>query len=223
MTVVSPQERDAMARLMQIMEGQKVSGAPRTGTSNPSSPVELAGPGQVTQRDVTAMADVLRRLESVVDKTHATMVNESVMDRELGEALITEQTPDGVRIGSYQIRQGLDEGRIAGKQFYNVVNSSTGETLANELSLYETAHGLVKLLNQGKFFNTPEVHQLLEWEQQYTSHRIDAVRFHRASRRANKLGDDHRSQLMETRKQASLDKSMTAKRQIREFYGSIGR
>lgn len=223
---VSSEERDAMARLMQIMEGQtpapSSSRGAQTSTTN-SADVLLAGPGQVTQRDITAMALVLRRLGSVVDQTHNTMVTESVMDSQLREDLVTEQTSDGVKIGNYQIRQGLDESRMAGKQFYSVVNSTTGETLAHELSLYETAHGLVKLLNRGKFFNSPDITELLQLENQYTSHRIDAVRFHRNMNRALKNGDDHRAQLLETRKQASMDRCMTAKREIRNLYNQIGR
>ena len=112
----------------------------------------------------------------------------------------------------------MDESRLAGKQFYSVVNRATGETLAHELSLYEAAHGLVRLLNKGKFFNSLEVRKLLETEAAYTSHKIDAVRFHKAMRKAERTGDAIRAELMETRKQASLDRAMQAKSDLKKLY-----
>lgn len=218
---VSPQERAAMARLMQIMEGKTPAAESYSHSVSHEEPVVLAGPGQVTQQDVQAMADVLRRLEGAVNNTSAHMVLESTQDRQLQEALITEPTQDGVKIGVYQIRQGLDESRVAGKQFYSVINRATGETVAHELSLYEAAHGLVRLLNMGKFFNSQETRKLLEAESAYTSHKIDAVRYHRMMRKAERAQDPTRASLMETRKQASMDRAMQAKAELKKLYNSI--
>jgi hypothetical protein len=220
---VNPEERAAMARLMQIMEGQTpapVSTSQRA-SHNSADPVILAGPGQVTDREINAMADVLRRLEGAVNNTSRDMIQESFRDHQLQEALITEQTSAGVKIGVYTIQQGLDEGRLAGKQFYSVINRATGETLAHELSLYEAAHGLVRLLNNGKFFNSLEVRKLLEAEDGYTSHKIDAVRFHRMMRKAERAGDTDKAQLMETRKQASMDRAMRSKADLKRLYSGI--
>lgn len=216
---VSAQDRAAMARLLQIMNGEKpqpISESQSVYTQD--SPVELAGAGQVTARDVQAMADVLRRLDSAVNSAHVQMVQESVSDNKLKEALMTEPVPQGVKIGVYQIQQHTDPTRVAGAQYYSVVNKHTGETLAHELSLYEAAHGLVRMLNQGKFFNSACVRDLLEAEAAYTSQRIDAVRYHRMLKSAERKGDGHKAQLMETRKQASMDRAMQAKAKVRKIY-----
>jgi Zn-dependent metalloprotease len=220
---VSNQERAAMARLLQIMNGEKPSESHvlKEHTPDHTTPVELAGAGQVTQRDISAMADVLRRLDSVVNAAHEQMITESAQDRGLKEALVTEPMNHGVKIGVYQIQQHVDETRVAGQQYYSVVNRTTGETLAHELSLYEAAHSLVKLLNQGKFFNSACVRELLESESNYTSHRIDAVRYHRMMKRAQVEGDAHKAQLMETRKQASMDRAMQNKTKVRKIYRQL--
>lgn len=219
---MSSQDKVAMARLLQIMNGE----TPQPLSSHaqavaPNAAPELLGPGVVSQQDITAMADVLRKLDSVVTKTHAQMVTESVTDPVLQEALITESTPQGVKIGIYQIQQHNDQTRVAGQQYFSVVNRSTGETLANEISLYEAAHALVRMLNQGHFVNSACVRELLEAEANYTSQKIDAVRYHRIMRAAQRSGDEHRAQLMETRKQTSMDRAMQAKSQVKKLYRSL--
>lgn len=216
---VSAQERAAMARLLQIMNGENPP--PMTESrvmATQDTPVQLPGAGQVTDRDVQAMALVLRRLDSAVNSAHVQMVQESASDAKLKEALMTEPVPQGVKIGVYQIQQHMDPTRVAGAQYYSVVNKHTGETLAHELSLYEAAHGLVRMLNQGQFFNSAPVRELLEAEATYTSQRIDAVRYHRMIKSAIRKGDDHRATLMETRKQASMDRAMQAKAKVRKLY-----
>lgn len=218
MSVVSQQERDDMARLMQIMQGQTPSSDLSNLQESAGTPVILAGPGQVSDRDVAAMADVMKKLENAVNQTITNVINDSATDTQLQEALITSTTKTGVRIGLYKIDQNLDESRLAGKQYYNVVHSATGTTVAHELSLYEAAHALVRFLNTGKFFNSAEVRQLLEAEASYTSHKIDTVRYHRMMIKSQKLGDTIKSQLMETRKHASLDRAMEAKRTIKVIY-----
>jgi hypothetical protein len=218
---VSAEERAAMARLMAIMNGESPAAASRmVSESRSSEPVQLLGAGQVSQRDVNAMADVLRKLESAVNNTSNHMLAESHSDPQLREALQTSSVKDGVKIGIYRIQQQLDESRVAGKQYYNVINSITGDTVAAELSLYEAAHGLVRLLNNGRFFNSDEVRKLMEAESAYTSHKIDAVRFHRMARKAERAGLNDKAELMEVRKQASLDKAMTAKSMVKKIYNN---
>jgi hypothetical protein len=214
---VSSQERDAMAKLLSIMNGQSVT-LEESNSLPVSQPVELAGPGQPSRRDVEAMAQVLRKLEFAVDQTSSHMITESAHDSNLKEALLTNVTTDGVQIGIYKIQQGLDESRVAGKQYYNVINSVSGHVIASELSLYEAAHGLVRLLNSGHYVNSPQVIKLLNAESSYTSHKIDAVRYHRMNKKAERVGEYTRAQLMETRKMDSLDKAMAAKTTVKKLY-----
>lgn len=222
---VSPQEREAMSRLLEIMNGNQPGGSAQPSHSTAlteSDPVVLAGPGQVTSRDVAAMADVLRLLENAVNNTSTEMVSESQEDSFLKEALETTTTSDGVKIGIYKIQQQLDENRVAGRQYYNVINQVSGHVVATELSLYEAAHGLVRMLNHGLYFNSQSVRGLMEAEAAYTSHKIDAVRYHRMMKRSQREGNSSKAQLMETRKQSSMDKAMIAKSTVKKIYHSHG-
>jgi len=214
---VSAQDRAAMARLIAIMQGE--TPPPAAVESNSLPLVEHAvSPRGVSTAEVNAMADLLRKLDSAVKHTTQQMVMESVNDSSVREALNTTATSDGVKIGIYRIQQQLDEQRVAGKQFYNVINQVTGDVVANELSLFEAAHSLVRMLNNGLYFNSEPVRKLMEAEAAYTSHKIDAVRYHRMMRRCLREGNNSKAQLMETRKQNSMDKAMMAKSAVKKIY-----
>lgn len=219
---VSEQDRVAMLKLMQIMKGDTNVTLSEHQVPQVDTAVELAGAGQVTSRDIQAMADVLQKLNTVMESTHKGLWQESAHDPEVREALITEKQHHAVKIGQYKIHVTEDADRTAGKQHYSVVNVVSGDTLAHELSLYEAAHGLVRMLNKGLWINSPQVRSLLEAEATYTGHRIDAIRYHRMIQKAHKQPTvDNKLDLYETRKQTSLDKSMQAKRMVKKIYSEI--
>ena len=104
MTVTS-EDRDAMAKILNIMEGR----APAPVVRPPSVgaiDVELAGPGQVTNSDINALAAVMNRLNNISDfQSNNTdiMLSESQQPTETTEALQTERNSAGVKVGRYQI------------------------------------------------------------------------------------------------------------------------
>ena len=210
---VSPEDRDAMARLLDIMNGN----SPTTHTTSHSSPktssgVELAGPGVPTRADVDAMANILGKLSTLtVSKSH--ILQESV-DTELAEAIQTERTETGVNVGRYQIMIKENPRRLAGKQYYSIYHSVTNDVIADDLSLYETALTAVRLLNNGKYANCKEIRKLFEQDDLYTAHRVDALTY---KRRLQRLDDPVKHDIYESRYQASIDKAMTAKKQIKNL------
>lgn len=208
---VTPEEKNAMARLLNIMSDQPVQ--PITESRTPvNHNVELAGPGQITNADVNAMAAVLNRLNSVSTDVVKEMVNESSSQPYISEALYTEKVNNGVKVGRYQIMIKEDTKRLAGKQFYSIYNNLTNDTIADDISLYETALAVVRLLNSGKFANNPEVRKLFEQDDAYTSHRVDALIF---KRKYTTTTDDAKKDIFESRYQASLDRAMSAKKAIK--------
>lgn len=215
---VTDSERQAMARLLSIMNGEAPTRSPISESASPSAPVEFAGAGQVTSRDIQAMAHVLEKFNRAVNQTHRELMQESVHDPHTAEALVTERHADNVRIGPYKISVRMDETRVAGKQFYDVIHSATGDKLAHELSLYEAAHGLVKLLNSGKYINHPEVRELLEAEATYTGHRVDAIIYHRMIQTALKHNQVSKLEVYEARKAASMDMAAQAKAKVKKLY-----
>lgn len=211
MTVTSKEEKDAMARLLNIMSGNPVDQIVER-KMPVQTHVELAGPGQITDADKNAMAAVLARLNSVSTDVVKEMVNESSSQPLISEALHTEKTDNGVKVGRYQIMIKEDPKRLAGKQFYSIYNNITNDTIADDISLYETALAVVRLLNSGKFANNAEVRKLFEQDDAYTSHRVDALIF---KRKFTVTTDASKKDIFESRYQASLDRAMTAKKAIK--------
>jgi len=210
---VTPEDRDTMARLLEIMGGNTPSPPARMHVSESSDqPVELAGPGQVTRRDIDAMASVLGKLNSLSNHVVDDMITESSGFSQMAEALHTEKTQNGVKVGRYQILVKEDPRRLAGKQFYSIYNSLTNDTIADDISLYETALTAVRMLNSGKFANSAEVRSLFEQDDSYTSHRVDALMY---KRKMSTTNDPSKRDIFESRYQASLDRCMAAKKQIK--------
>jgi hypothetical protein len=213
MTVVTPEERDAMSRLRNIMEGIHTP-EPTMSTSAYSQEVELPGAGQTTRADVSAMSDVLSKLNNISNHVVDNIITESVTQPILSEALQIQKLQNGIKVGRYQILVKEDSQRLAGKQFYSIYNSLTNDTIADDISLYETALAVVRLLNNGKFANSVEVRQLFEQDNAYTSHKVDAINF---KRRLKTVRDATKQDIYESRLQASMDRCMAAKKHIKNL------
>lgn len=213
---VSPEERDAMANILRIMEGEKPIPSSSNYHANHQN-IELTGPGQVTKADVSAMADVLGKLNKVSNEVVSDMLTEAEYNSNLLLDLDTSKTENGVKVGRYQIMIKEDEKRLAGKQYYSIYNSRTNDVIADDLSLYETALLVVKMLNHGKYANSTDVLKLFDYDQQYTSHRQDAIRYKRAMVVAERKGDFSKQAIYESRQQASVDRAMLAKKHIKNF------
>jgi hypothetical protein len=219
MTDVSPQDRQAMTDILNLLNGNqdRTSLGPSTRLQE-SNEVELAGAGQITQRDISAMAGVLERLNNVSNSVVDTLLTESVDSPIAHEALNIERMPNGVKVGRYKISIREDDTRLAGKQFYSIYNSLTKELIADDLSLYETAITVVRMLNNGKFVNSPEVRKLFDHDDLYTSHKVDALLY---KSRYAKTKDISKRDIYESRYQASLDRCMSAKKIIKGLAADV--
>lgn len=214
MAAVTSEDRDAMARLLSIMEGETPPAMARPANNSYSTgPVELAGAGQLTQADVNAMADVLSKLNNVTQE----VVTESAYDPQLRQAVNTVRNEEGVKVGNYQIMIHEDDKRLAGKQYYSIYNIKTNDVIANDLTLYETALSVVKLLNNGVYANNPTVRKLFEFDDYYTSHRTDAIRFKARMRKAEQQRDFDKFDLYENRYQNAVENAMNHKRNIKKI------
>lgn len=206
---VAPEDKDAMKRILELMEGKEPSDpTPRSNAS--SGDVELAGAGQVTRRDIDAMAMVLDKLNSVTKS----VIKESHTDPDLQEAIGTQRTDDGVKVGNYQIMIKEDQKRLAGKQYYSIYHVKSNDIIADDITLYETALTVVKLLNSGRYVNEPVIRRLFEADDRYTAHKSDAIRF---KSRARSTFDASKRDVYESRYQASIDNAMSYKKAIKKL------
>lgn len=212
---VSEQERNYMQNLLDIVDGKSTSTTvrkPPAKSLRESVGTELAGPGQVTSADVAAMHDVLAKLENITDD----LVHDPEPNQEFRQALQEQRNPRGLSVGSWQIAVHEDAARLAGKQYYSIHHTQTQQVIASDISLYETALRVARLLNQGEMVNSWKVRELFEQDDTYTSHKIDAHRFRIRSR---KTQDQHQRQLYETRMQASSDRAQQIRDQLKKQSG----
>jgi hypothetical protein len=215
MTIVTDESRDTMRRILGAMNGEPKALA---STKNKLTEIndtldDLGGPGQPSAKSIDAMAQVLNRLNNVTSQ----VVTESKFDPQLKEAINTKRMNNSVKVGSYEITIREDDQRIAGKQYYSIYHTKSGDTIADDLSLYEVALTVVKQLNNGKYVNSSIVRKLFEADENYTAHRIDAIRFKSRAKRFERNKDFNKSQVYESRYQYSVNKAMIAKKNIKEL------
>jgi hypothetical protein len=222
---VSPQEVYEMARLRAILNGGPMPEPPMGSQTplqeNKSSAVELLGPGQVGNKEISAMADVLKKLNSITDDVAEEMVLESSRNTEVRTAITTSVNETGVKVGAYQIEVLEDTGRMAGKQYYNIKHIRSGDTIAEQITLYETALSAVKLLNQGFYVNNIKISKLFEYDTLYASHKVDALSYKRKSAAAAKNRSLEKQSLYEARQQASVQRAMEVKRNLKDLISHL--
>jgi len=200
---VSSEERDFMQNLLDKLNGEVATAPVKKLTENRKThaePVELAGPGAVTQNDIMAMSQVLSRLDELTND----MVSDPEPAQEFKQALHETRNRIGIKVGNWQIAQHEDTARLAGKQYFSIYHSETQQVIANDISLYETALSVARLLNTGEYVNSVKVRELFEQDDSYTSHKIDARRFYIRSRNSTSPAQ---KELYENRMQASRDRA----------------
>jgi hypothetical protein len=162
--MVERSERDQMAKFMQALNGANPAmesdewESPATGFTPPSQ-------AALTQD----MRLILERFHNAAEYVQ-TLTHE---DKELQEAMLTERTPTGSRIGQWEIRVHQSGRRSS----YDVAQVGEDAGLVCDLTLYEAAHGLVRIFNGGGKVNSPVALELMQAENAYSSALHDAVRF----------------------------------------------
>lgn len=209
---VSSEEKAAMANLLAIMNGQQPE-APVSRTVNQQAlPDDTGGPGVPSQASINAMANVLESLNRVTQQ----VIYESSGDSESKIDMDTSKTDSGVRVGDYQITIMTDEKRIAGKQYYQISHGRSGSVIANDISLYEVAAAVAKLLNNSRYVNNFHVRRLFELDDRYTSQRLEAINFRRQQRLAEQRRDSMKSDIFTNKYEKALENAVRVKRDIKQ-------
>ena len=208
--VVTDAERDAMARMMAIMNGETPP-APSSSQMVTESLSTEGGPGSPSQAEIHAMARVLESLSKVTGE----VIMESSPDDKL--AVTTRRHKTGVSVGEYKIEIHLNEQRAAGKQYYSIEHTGTGTVIANDITLYEVALAAVKMLNNNNYVNNPTVRRLFELDDHYTSCKIDAMSSKQAQKRAEQRCDMIKEDIYATKFQKALDTAGLIKRDIKKI------
>jgi hypothetical protein len=118
----------------------------------------------------------------------------------------------GVQVGNYAV---FPVPNANGKNRYDVANMTNGQKLVGGLHLVEAANGIVKLMNKGHSFYSPQVKQILEMEEKYVKHYQDAVSFRRKSK------EDSKDAIMETRFEEAKLKAQQVKENLNNFCSKL--
>lgn len=145
----SPQEVDAMKRLMSNLSSINESSAPLSNGSRPSAltssnPSSFATGRKLSDPDSQAMFEVLSRLNAVSDQTREAIAESN--DIHSKQLAYTEETEKGVRIANYIV--DITETEINGRtrNTYGVTEASTGKVMYTDLALYESVMAITKNL-----------------------------------------------------------------------------
>jgi len=207
---VDSKEVNEMARLINLMNNNvKFEDEP---VSNINESLSRTSSHDHIDPNVSEMKRILEAFNNIQpDSPTNRLAERAIIDRELREALVTEETDDGVRIGSWNIIVNESD---RGLKTYDVVSAKTGEKIAIDLTIYEAAHGITKALNEGLGINCRRVRDILQAEGEYSHHRQDAAIFKQKLALNEKSSNTQRIAIMEDRFSESLRRAKFAREKI---------
>lgn len=192
------------------------SGLPYDAPVGDLPPRQFAGVPDAAGTDM--MRNLLAKMNSfegsnAVHKVSERLVESSKVNRPLREAMRTERTPRGARIGDWEIAVSDELGR----KTYDVAHAVTGQPIASDLTLYEAAQALVNALNEGATINQAAVQDILKLEEEYARSRADALHFRNTRKAAEVKGDDHRMEIAEARYGEAVRRAAIAQGKLRSL------
>lgn len=200
---------DDMAKIMAALNGQTLT---ESHEAEDFSEPTAVRPTTFSDPSIEAMKKILTAFNSVP----AAPVYESVEPRDpyLEEALETEPTERGARIGAWEIV--VNEGKV---KTYDVVSESGDTVIARGLYLYEAALGLVRRLNEGMAINDKPIRDLLVLEENFARARNEAVSFKQRSQSLHAKGETKRALVAEDRFDRASTEALSAHEEILRLAG----
>jgi hypothetical protein len=243
MEPVDPQSVNEMKRLMEMFNGAIASNTPAElppgfeapptfeydipeelagytndgyASLNDNQPASYSAPAPIPSVPVSMsesehMKEILRRFYEASNSSVERIQERAETNPRLKEALVTKKTPKGVQVGSWEIRVHEESN---GTKTYDVVNVHTSEPIAHDLSLYESALSLTKMLNKNVGINNPRIHEILRLEDEFTRQRTDASTFKRKINRMIKEGDEFRAHIAEDRYNECKTQAVSLRNQL---------
>lgn len=237
--MVLPPSRDEvneLDRLRRILDGERpapthISAATSAGTPSPEAFIIQQGH---TAADTADMANIMKNyskatgvtsfksLHTIANDAVISLVNESQDTPELREALITEKTDNGVRIGAWEITKHKKEGDFSKSEVYfRVHNINTGKKIKAAFLIAESAQAVVKLLNNGVDLSHPTIKQIATFEIEYRQVRKRALEEKKLFQRARKTGKVFRQDLYEAKFDAAKLKALLIRERVINLYNQI--
>lgn len=198
--MVDPREVEEMARIRRILNGEyqeQVHEVARNHISQVNESYDLADINSEDPKE--QMKAILQRFNQGASSSVQRIQEDTATHPAFEAALKTEKTPSGVKVGSWEIKVYEDQGN----KTYDVCHVQTSEPIARDLTLYESALAITKLLNKHVSINSAQVREVLELEESYSRARQDAALFKRKARRMNESANHFEAHVADARYQES--------------------
>lgn len=230
----SQNEKDQMKRLMQIASGKIPTVAEENArriAEDPNAPIYLPGKGVITREDTSEMTKIMenyssatgvKSFRSIHDDAAAvvsSLVDDSYNDKELKEALLTQSTDRGVKIGAWEIYKSQREGLTKKPEnVYNIVNVNTNENVKASFMILESAKAVVALLNRGIGAKDSQIQEIAKLELSFRRLREKALHEKMNWHRANRNDDEFKKDLYEAKFEAAKSQALYIKEQVKNIY-----
>lgn len=226
MNAPTQDDKNEMARLMQIMEGKRPPPIALKSQANIKDPILLST--KPTEKEISDMDRFLKivkgdqSLNNKVTSAVETLVEDAKDDSRLQEALITEQTENGMKIGVWEIRKTVHEGLTSKNEtLYYIKNTSTNSNIKAQFMILESAKTIVRLLNKGVNVSDEKIQNIASLELEYRRLREKALKEKQMWRRANKANDEFKMTLYEATFDAAKSRALYIREKIRNIYYKI--
>ena len=203
---VDPREVAEMARIRRIMNGDFSNEVEEAA----KSVVYESHQNQIGESSdpTTDMKEIMRRLNQGVTNSVERIVENDNTDLKFASALVTEKTDRGVKVGSWEIKMYEENGQ----KTYDVCHVQTEEPIARDLTLYESALTISKLLNAHVSINSHQIRNVLALEDEFAKTRNEAATFKRKMRRMTESNNLFEAHVAEAR----FNESRTAAVKLRD-------
>ena len=204
-----------MDNIMKAFNGEEKVSISQNNDTQPNDAIKNdplnSVPGMISEQEINMMEKLINatdetKVENITKKT----VEQGENNKELYEALHTQKTDDGVRVGSWKIEQNIIEN--SNKKIFNVIHVDTHEPIAKDLMLYEAAYALVKMFNKGYTITDGKVQEIVNLEERFSTSYSDASQFKKKSKQCFNKGNYNKGNMFEAR----FDKSRSSALKIKE-------
>ena len=164
------------------------------------------------------MHDVGGNFEQVVEN----IANQADNNSALHEALITEKTDSGVKIGAWEIRKVLRESPTGKKETaYKIHNVNTNQSIKASFIVLEGAKAVVALLNNGVSLKNRKIQEIAQLEIEYRRQRKQALEEKVYWQRAVKAGNELKQDLYEAKFDAAKSRALLTKERIQGIFHKV--
>ena len=202
---MDPESINAMKNIMMRMNGDTVS--------EPS--IEQITQQPLSDQDTSQheISEMKILLEKMMHGSAKSIVDDAQSCDELREAITTTVTPSVV---TYETGHEIRITHNNGVKRYDVVTASN-ELVANDLTLFEAANSIVRLLNKGEIPLSNKIRNIIVLEERYYSNKKKTGVFKRRYAEAKAVGNTTKMDIYESKYSVSKGIALQARDELKSL------